>query len=163
MRTVIIMRGIPGCGKTHETAKLISDVGPGERTVVVSADHYFMNEESGEYEFDPTKLPYAHNDCMSRFLEALGKRIELVVVDNTNVHHWEYHNYVLAADLAGYNVVIHEIMPSTLKGLRHCAERNSHGVPAPAVARMAMEFEADKRAKKFEVEELSGLATTDYW
>ncbi len=73
-----IIRGLPGSGKTT-MAYSLADHDRGD--VVVEADLFFENE-SGEYNFDQSKLTEAHNWCREQVIAALreGKR---VFVSNT--------------------------------------------------------------------------------
>jgi predicted ABC-type ATPase len=135
-KTVSIMRGPSGSGKsTH--ARMIKNAFEG--AVIVSADDYFMVE--GEYQFDPKRLSYAHNDCFYNFLDAIERKIEEIVVDNTNIHNWEFANYVKVAKMNGYNVEIIEFMATSVEDIKTCIYRNQHNVPAEVIMRMCCEFE----------------------
>jgi hypothetical protein len=94
-----------------------------------------------EYKFDPTKLVEYHQLCLKKFLTLLKKGHPQIVVDNTNTHRWEYMNYKLAAELAGYEVEIIEFIAETVEQIKVCIARNSHGTPADIIARHAMEYE----------------------
>lgn len=149
-KEVIILRGPSGAGKTRWINDTFSGVDQ-----VCSADHFFYvcSEETGqlEYRFDITKIAEAHAACLRAFLESLHLGKERIVVDNTNTHHWEYDNYVIAADMMGYHVRIVEIVPKTLEEIRIVAARNQHGTPAATVARMMMEFEFHEDAEQVEI------------
>jgi len=135
-KTVSIMRGPSGSGKsTH--ARMIQKSFEG--TVIVSADNYFMRD--GEYQFDPSRLSQAHNDCFYKFLDAIDLGAEEIVVDNTNIHTWEYQNYVKIAKMNGYVVEIIEIMATSVEDIKTCIYRNSHNVPAEVIMKMCCEFE----------------------
>lgn len=140
---VVIMRGLPGSGKSRYASKLVSD-SPG--AVICSADHFFEREDSiagisKEYRFDPFKLPEAHAQCFRNFLRALRNKCPLVIVDNTNIRCWEFQNYMAAAWLADYEIDVVEFRAETIEDVRVCANRNTHKVPPDIVAKMAMEFE----------------------
>lgn len=156
---VILVRGIPGCGKsTHVEAlrkKYEKDTGDGPDFVVCSADKFFIrtvpcfqgvdgSDHDGErevYQFDPTKLAQAHVYCMSEFLDAIHAGTKVIVVDNTFIRMWEMKNYVKMANYLDYDVDYHEIRVKTIEQLKVCAARNIHKVPAEVIAKMAMEFE----------------------
>lgn len=149
MKRVVIMRGLPGSGKSWY-AKNIADAyrQEGEKVLIVSADDFFqkqMTSQTGEgytiYEFNPFKLPEAHQDCFRRFLEALQKGVNIVIVDNTNIHRWEYASYSEATALAGYELSIIEYRAETIDDVKVCIRRNTHKVPAEYIAKMAIEFE----------------------
>lgn len=150
MKRVRIIRGIPGCGKSTYVKMLLDryEVSPDD-TVVCSADNFFMVPSSTvvnltptyEYRFDPTKLAQAHTYCMSTFLDAVHSGVQLVIVDNTFVHHWELKNYLKVANYLEYETLVHEIRVQTLDQLKICIKKNVHGVPADVISRMALEFE----------------------
>jgi hypothetical protein len=64
----------------------------------------------------------------------------LVVVDNTNISHWEYENYMFLAELHGYEVEIVEI-PFEAEKAKIYHERNTHGVPLEVIERMVENYE----------------------
>jgi len=146
MKRIVILRGLPGAGKTRYIDDLVEK---GEQIVVCSADHFFERRVGGrsEYLFDPKLLPEAHSVCFSAFLDALLAGYPLIVVDNTNIRRWEYTNYDRAARLAGYEVEIVEVRVDTFDDVRVCASRGTHGVPKDIIAKMAVDFEPDTRAK----------------
>lgn len=128
--TVIVMRGIPGSGKTT----LIRKRWPG--AVVVSADDHFVGRD-GVYRFDPKQLGEAHAECLRRFTSVVSLKGVLVpvtlVVDNTGVSVAEVAPYVALA--LAYR---HEARVVTLRCDPEVAhERNVHGVPRHACDRMA--------------------------
>ena len=144
MKEVVILRGIPGSGKSRYARDhcLAS-------AVVCSADDYFM--VGGEYEFDPTKLAIAHVKCMGKFIDALHRGDVQVVVDNTCVHLWEFENYMKIGADFGYEVNVVDFRVLTTEHLKVCIERNVHGVPADIIARMALEFEPYEDATALDV------------
>jgi len=129
MATIYIMRGLPGSGKST-IAKQLSGT-------VVSADLFFINED-GEYVHDRSKIGAAHAWCQAqcRHLMLQG---EDVIVDNTNVHRWEFQYYLNFAEEFGYNVSI--IHVGTVLSIHELGERNTHGVPTDIIARMGDSFE----------------------
>ena len=143
MGKVLILCGPSGCGKSTFAEKMVVE----HDAVVVSADHYFTNRETGEYKFDVRDLAKAHAECMSEFVHQLSKQqAELVVVDNTNIARWERMNYVAIAQALGYAVDIHAWVAETVQDIWTCAKRNSHGVPSEIVAKMAMNMEISATA-----------------
>lgn len=125
MKKVIVMRGVPGSGK--------SQYARGTGGVVVSADDFFVRVGKGAYAFDPTKLGEAHGMCLREFVEAVQGERPLVVVDNTNTTTTEAAPYMAVAAAYGYEAEIHEIGCDPLVA----AKRNVHGVPEDRVLAMA--------------------------
>ena len=114
-RTVILLRGISGSGKST-VANLFA-----EPRVVCTADDFF--EKNGGYDFDPSKLGDAHRECQNKFECALqDPRIKNIVVANTNVKSSDYQYYLDMAAKHGIKVV------SLVIEKRH-EGNNVHGVP----------------------------------
>ncbi len=126
-KTVWIMQGVSGAGKTHHTPW---------SAYIVSADYYFMR--GTEYQFDASKLGEAHGECLRCFTEAVLRGQELIVVDNTNTTPVEVAPYYALALAYGYDVVIKYIPCSDLK---LAAERNRHGVPLKTIEQQAKRIE----------------------
>lgn len=145
---VIILRGIVGSGKSSYAHKIIFT--SSKRSVICSADDYFVKRcvdgTALDYMFDVTKLPEAHAICFRTFLKAIHEKVPLIIVDNTNIHRWEYMNYEMAAILSEYDMRIVELQVDTIDQLKKCCDRNVHRVPREVIARQAMEFEHDSRA-----------------
>lgn len=137
MKTVFIMRGISGSGKSTKARTLA----PPE--AICSADHYF--QASGEYVFRWQDLPAAHQACLTKFIRLLYAKAPAVVVDNTNLRLWEYENYVRVAEMAGYTVEYHEFVPPLDNEFQNyvttCATRNTHGLGYTDCKRQATIFQ----------------------
>lgn len=151
---VILVRGIPGSGKSHHVEELRAKHDKvANDFVACSADKFFMQrvpvvrdgvmtqETRMEYNFDPSKIAQAHVSCMAEFIDALTAGTKVIVVDNTFIHLWEMKNYVKLANFAEYDVDYHEVRVKTAEELKVCVARNLHKVPANVIFRMASEFE----------------------
>lgn len=128
---VIVMRGIPGSGKSTLVKRLV-EACPTAR--VVSADHFFMQD--GVYVFDPSKLSQAHAACRRAFLHQMVREPfnrGVVIVDNTNTHAWEIELYVGVA--LAYDVPVRILRLDVSAEV--AAMRNIHGVPPGVVRAMA--------------------------
>ena len=134
MKKLIIMRGLPGSGKSTYLNSFIEGI---KGVVVCSADHYFMI--TGEYKFDPRLLKQAHESCKYNAAIAMQEGVELIIIDNTNTQKWEYEDYLHMAAKHGYNVVVHKV--GNTDDLELYAKRNTHGVPLTALQRMAARWE----------------------
>jgi predicted kinase len=130
-KTVFIMRGIPGSGKSAVAWRLAGPVG-----VIASADHYF--ERSGQYGFVREELGRAHDYCKDEFMGAIEEGRPVVVVDNTNIKKHDYvfyEDYAKDHEYAVVTVVMEEMDPQV------CFARNDHAVPLATIERMASQFE----------------------
>jgi len=125
MRKVIIMRGIPGAGKSTHA----NDNYP--NAAVVSADDYHMIDS--EYRFNQVNVKVAHDDCLRRFVELLQGTKRDIIVDNTNIQAWEIAVYYRLAELykAHVEIVRVEVNPYV------AARRSVHKVPLKVVLRMS--------------------------
>lgn len=145
---VIIMRGVPGSGKSRYVATKHPNA------EVYSADSFFMQpNDAGElvYQFNPAQLGEAHDECFRDFLFACSEveRVRRVqggfpkhitfdiVIDNTNTRLFEMSPYVMVARRYGYPIRIVHVVADP----EQCAKRNVHGVPLTAIKRMADNFE----------------------
>jgi predicted kinase len=129
---VIVLRGIPGSGKSTETSKY-----PDAYTV--SADHYFIGKD-GVYRFDMNKIASAHGQCKAKFEAALKAKKPLVIVDNTNTTVKELKFYVETAKTFGYEIEIVRIECDP----KVAAKRNVHGVPEASILKMAERLTSSK-------------------
>ena len=143
MKTVIILRGLSGAGKSTFT-KLITQNLKEESYCVVSADDFFYS--NGKYNFNPTKLPEAHNKCFENFARALLKKIETIIVDNTNSTRQEYAHYAILARVHDYRVKIFEIPCKNQNDLLLYYQRSQHNVPFDVMERMYTRWEKDPEA-----------------
>lgn len=123
MQQLIIIRGLPGSGKSTIAKSLTG-------FIHVEADQFFIAKD-GEYKFDASKLKDAHAWCMEMAESGLvdGKN---VVVSNTFTRRWEFLPYINMAKKHGIaaNVII------------ACGRFNNiHGVPDAVIAQMAARWE----------------------
>lgn len=145
-KLTIIMRGLPGSGKSHWVEEYIAalpvDVGFRlRRQGIFSTDYFFY--QGDEYRFDAKKLSEYHQRNLTAFIQALALEEPIVICDNTNLCHWEYMAYEAAAKALGYPVRIVLVGdPLNLNHQKLCAERNRHQVPLSQIQRMARLFEA---------------------
>jgi len=137
-KTVTIMRGLPGSGKSTHVRDNFPDA------VVASADDFFM-DENGDYVFVPWKIGEAHQSCWTVFINAVFNKERNIVVDNTNMCVWEYTNYVLLARKMGYEIQIHTMKAGLTDDTKMTtlAKRNSHGVDLKTIKSMKERFEPD--------------------
>jgi len=133
-----ILSGVPGSGKSTYGESLITYqlASPPVIGEIYSADHYFTNPYTGEYNFDPAKLGAAHSSCLLGFIGATSAHSPRVIVDNTNTTAVEIAPYYQVALAYGYDVEIVTVMVNH-GDLAKCAERNKHGVPLKSIIRMA--------------------------
>ena len=124
MKELILLRGLPGAGKTTFVKHLVD-------THHVEADQYFMHD--GEYKFDASKLRQAHQWCQDTVAEWMSHGWS-IVVSNTFTQEWEMEPYYWLAEQYGYRV------SSVIVENRHQGV-NEHGVPLETLTKMRERFE----------------------
>jgi predicted kinase len=126
--TIYLIRGLPGAGKSTISKRLAP--------VVCEADQYFMVE--GEYRFDVNGLAAAHADCQARTAAEIAHGD--VAVANTFTQAWEMAPYVKIAREADARIVVVDVYDGGCDNAT-LANRNAHGVPEEAIARMRDRYE----------------------
>ena len=136
---LIVMRGIPGAGKS---TKAKSIVGQGK---IHSTDDVI--EAGGDYnEFfakmiaskDFTPLSRAHSTNLKNAIASMKSGITPVIIDNTNIKQNESKAYIVAALEMGYddnNIKFVDIGTAGLEAAE-LAKRNAHGVPLEKIEAM---------------------------
>ena len=126
MKTLYIVRGIPGSGKSTFAQSLDCPV--------FEADQYFIDSETGEYKFDGSKIKLAHNWCKLRVEQSMEDDFQKIAVSNTFTQEWEMDAYYELAKQYGYRVF------SLIVENRHGGV-NEHGVPEDKLEIMKNRFE----------------------
>lgn len=136
-KTVIVMRGLPGSGKSYyANGHSLTPAEAADRgnVTVLSADHFFYNSE-GEYVFEPSNLGAAHAFCFREFIKALqANTADTIIIDNTNSSEIEIAPYMLGA--AAFRRDARVVTVSCPVEL--CAQRNTHKVPLETIEKMAL-------------------------
>jgi predicted kinase len=143
-KQMIIVRGLPGSGKSTWIKNEIRCRGLSGKSSVCSADDYFLDRKTGEYKFDPDLLGRAHSQCQQKVISSLKRGVPCVFVDNTHTTWWEFEAYSRLADLVGYEATVVEMtFPNSniRDNLRILFERQKHGVPLSAFLNMWWRWE----------------------
>jgi predicted kinase len=140
-KQLILMRGLPGSGKSTKARKIA-----GEKGVVFSTDDFFM--ANGQYVYDPKMIGEYHSRNFERTFAALKEGKSPIIVDNTNIKLWEMKQYVLAGEEHGYAVRIEEPETPWAFNYRQCAKRNSHNVPEETCRKMLDNYEPCKSVEE---------------
>jgi predicted kinase len=128
MKKLILLRGIPGSGKST-FAKSISN----ESTGHIESDMFFIKD--GEYKFDGSRIKDAHNWCQDVVGHWMNVNdFETIIVSNTFTQEWEMKPYMDMAKEWEYQVF------SIIMENRHGGV-NQHGVPDEKLQQMNDRFE----------------------
>lgn len=121
---LIIVRGIPGSGKTS-FAELLGT------KAICSADDYVTR--NGVYKWSPETIGKSHDWCQRKCRRFMKKQAERIVVANTSTTERELKPYYDLARQFGYRVY------SIIVENRHDG-KNIHNVPDDTLEKMANRF-----------------------
>lgn len=130
--SAIIIRGIPGSGKSTTAKAIQKDLTDKGRNVLwYEADSYFTHD--GAYRFDASRLSDAHRQCLESFKNALSRKgSTTVIVSNTFTTLRELDPYVSFCKDNGIPFDV----------IRCTGEYGSiHGVPPATLDRMKARFQ----------------------
>jgi len=127
MPTLYLIRGLPGAGKTS-LARSLSNA----TRYYYEADQFFVDGDTGEYLFDPSKLHAAHSWCQKMARRELEAGFDCVV-SNTSTTELEVETYAKIAEEAGAKFV------SIIVENRH-GGTNIHNVPPEKIEQMRKRF-----------------------
>lgn len=138
-KTLIIMRGLPGSGKSTRARELQGE------GVIHATDSYLTDPNTGEYKFDPEKIKDYHQQNLEDAIKSMEAGISPVIIDNTNVQKWEFEKYLDAAEVNGYDVKFETLDPTNYSEdfIRELAERQkkTHNVPEQVIIDMLKRWE----------------------
>lgn len=126
-KTLYLVRGVAGAGKTT----FATDLAESLNLAMFEADDYFY-DRGGNYNFNPSFLHKAHNECQEKTEECmvLGHG---VVVSNTSTTEKELKPYLDLAEKYNYRIV------SLIVENRH-GNKSEHNVPETTIQKMKDRF-----------------------
>ena len=170
-KTVTILRGLPGSGKSTRAAEIVKNL-PHHMWAIHNTDAYHfkwvtletlpdddsdivdddmiasartyvapISVRSYEYVFDASKLQERHDANFAAFKSSVNRGLPVIVVDNTNTTVAEYRRYLDYARSFHYKVIIETIGGTRPEDVRTYISRNVHGVPPAVIQSMAGRFE----------------------
>ncbi len=105
-KTVYLMRGLPGCGKSHRSMRLA-----GENGVVLETDEYFYTQVGSDpesYDYDKELLPAARQWNLERMRVALQDNVSPIIIDRGNGLNSETQDFAAMAVKYGYSIELAE-------------------------------------------------------
>jgi predicted kinase len=123
-KNLIIVRGIPGSGKST-FARILG------RAVCTADD--FHTDRNGNYNWKPENVGRAHGWCQRKCERFLKAGIDRVIVANTSTTEDEIRPYIVMAKKYGYRVF------SVIVENRH-GGINEHNVPGATLEKMEKRF-----------------------
>lgn len=128
MKVLILLRGLPGAGKST-LAGILSE----NRYPVYSVDDYFTDPETGAYTFKHNENHLAYQQCETNTQNAMEAGHSKIFVHNTFTLQWEMEPYLKLA--AKHQYAIHVVTVENY----HDGE-NIHGIPREQLEKMAAKY-----------------------
>ena len=129
MQVLIILRGLPGSGKSS-LANVLSEK---NRWPVFSIDDFFTDPVTGHYSFRFADNHLAYKHCQDRVEQAMQTHVEKIILDNTFTLSWEIEPYFNLASRHHYRV--HVVTVENYHG-----GKNQHGISEEQVQKMAEKY-----------------------
>jgi predicted kinase len=128
MKHLIIIRGLPGAGKTT-LAKLLAE----DKYPTFSIDDYFTNQKTGSYRFDFSKNHLAYKACEQSVEQAMQNDVKKIFVHNVFSHSWEIEPYFKLAQK--YKYTVHVVTVENYHG-----GKNIHQLSDQQIQKIAEKF-----------------------
>ena len=136
---LIVMRGIPGGGKSTKAKTLVGEgvIHSTDALIEAQGDYRAFFEEMIQSK-SFANLSRMHSLCLKNAKKSMDEGVSPVVIDNTNIKANEPKAYVKYALESGYkdeNILIVDVADGGLTA-EALAVRNTHGVPVDKIAKM---------------------------
>lgn len=143
----IIMRGLPGSGKSHLAQRIWADakIRRWISAYVLSTDQYWYRPDNF-YDFNASLLPVAHAWNITRAHKiARISRTQIIIIDNTNIKLEHIKPYITGLTKRWR---IEYMLPDTpwAWDVEECHRRCQHGVPLATIQRMKDQYEPHEHA-----------------
>ncbi len=129
MASLILLRGLPGSGKTT-LARELSENG---KYPVCAIDDFFTDKNTGHYKFEFDKNHLAYKQCEDRVKNHMQKGDPKIFVDNTFTLDWEIEPYFKLA--AEFLYRVHVITVENRHG-----GKNTHQISDEQIEKMAAKY-----------------------
>jgi predicted kinase len=124
-KTLYIIRGLPGAGKSTLGSKIAGDL-------AFAADDFFDEFYNGK--FIAEKIKQAHEYCRLKVRQAMCDGAPSIAVCNTFTQEWELKPYLSLAEEYGY--MVHSIIVENRQNTK-----SVHNVPSETIKRMQDRFQ----------------------
>ena len=150
VKAVVVLRGLPGCGKSTFARQLAFEARDrGIAVGICCADDYFVSP-FGEYRFYRLLVPTAHQVCHEKFDAMLASNgldandpnaASIIIVDNTNILAREYRHYRVEAARRQDQLIVFRFACRDEEDAEKQGMRRTHQVPMHVVIERFRLFE----------------------
>jgi predicted kinase len=123
MKTMIIVRGVPGSGKSTFVNLIQGMARASDTPRVISLDKYRMVQ--GKYVFDPARERDVVSMYHSEVAEACASEEPVIILDNVHSRFWEMERARKMGEAHGYRIFVIEVQ----QDFWTCLQRMRHPVP----------------------------------
>ncbi|XP_025425962.1 uncharacterized protein LOC112694641 isoform X1 [Sipha flava] len=130
-KVMVLMRGCPGSGKSYQATNILNMCYKNANVdeFIFSADKFFINKQSGGYNYIPSKIRQAHQWALENTKKAVLNEVTPIIIDNTHIEAWEMENSIKMGVNNGYWIEILEPISEWAWEGSELAKRNIHYVP----------------------------------
>ncbi len=129
MNSLILLRGLPGSGKSSLANVLCED----GKYPIFSIDDFFTNTETSVYKFEFDKNHLAYKQCEEETKNQLSKNCEKVFVANTFTIGWEIEPYFKMARKYKYKLFVVTVE-------NYHSNKNIHHIQQEQIEKMALKY-----------------------
>lgn len=126
---LIILRGLPGAGKTT-LANILSEKG---KYPIFSIDDYFTDKQTEEYHFEFSENHIAYKDCLENCENAMKKNETKIILHNVFSMEWEIKPYFELAKK--YDYILHIASVENYHN-----SNNTHAITKEQIKKMASKY-----------------------
>lgn len=142
MNKMIIVRGLPGSGKSYFVDTLVGYLD--DSFVVISSDDN-ITDRYGYYLFNREYLGLSHKLSQLKCEEACKQSIRTIIIDNTNTTFKEMKPYIELAKKYNYEIELKVTETSWAFDVEECYKRNYHSVSKDVIQTMKNRFQSNDK------------------
>lgn len=142
-KVMILMRGCPGSGKSYQATNILNMCYKNANVdeFIFSADKFFTNKHTGQYNYNPSKVKRAHEWAKDNIEKAVLNEVTPVIVDNTHCEAWEMEDVIKVGVNNGYWIEILEPVSEWAWEGMELAKRNIHNIPLDIIMKFFRRYD----------------------
>ena len=142
LKTVTIIRGVPGIGKDTLVDYIEKNKNDMEVFSICNDDKYFIDNNM---KFSIKKLEEAKKYSMRSFIECIKQGVNRIYITNINSSIKDYENYISLAKIHNYKVNIITIESYDQEHTNYFAKRSKHDISEKHLQSLTVNWEKDPR------------------